>query len=260
MDIIKDYEIENELKKIENMRIGAMTDPRTPICITLDFSGSMESHKNKIKLILKSMAQQLSVVGKRYFTLIIIGIYNSQSNVWFFGDLKDFDSEEFIDQLPSNCSGTTPLINSFQIADEQLQKVSSACKKSEQLCTIPFFFFITDSLTTENPENYTGILRELSNDVQFNRKIIIQCVTSDNEKGLDFGGYHILLDKNNSEKNIENCMKALRLASSTDVDATNGFFNHISRPPKQNRVAYSDYLSNILSSNMLFYFNNLNEK
>ncbi|MBO6046474.1 MAG: VWA domain-containing protein [Erysipelotrichaceae bacterium] len=257
MNELSSVEISEQIYRLENMKVGVMTNPRTPLCIILDLSGSMELYKDQIKSIVRQTVNHLKAVGKRYFTLIIIGIYRDRSRVLYFGELRDFDAEAFIGTLPLMCRGHSPLVSAFRKADTYLGEVMKACEVSKQICTIPFFFIVTDAKCTENTERYTGILKTLSEDMAYNRKIIVECVTSDNEDGVDFGGYKILMDQEDSEKTIINCMKALQLASSTDVDATNGPFDQVSRPPKNNRVAYGEYLSHILATNVLFYFNNL---
>jgi len=254
-----DY-VDRELFKLKKMKVGAMTHPRTPLCIVLDFSGSMNPYRDQIVSILRNLTKELNGVDKRFFTLIIIGIFNGRPRIWYFGDLKELDVEDLIFELPDQCRGTTPLVESFQLADHYLTEVSKACESSTQICTIPFYIIITDAKSTETRENYTGILKTLAEDTANNRKIVVECYTRENEDGLDFGGYKIVMDHEGSEAEIENCMKALRLASSSNVDQTKGVFEQKSRPPKSNRSAYCDYMSTILAGNMLFYFSNLNSR
>ncbi len=259
MKYIEETEIKRIVHEIETMRVGAMTHPRTPICLILDYSGSMNSYKKEADLILDKIAYHMQGVGHRYFTLIIILIYNSECHVAYFGDLTHFDAKAFIASLPKECYGQTPLARSVDMTDEYLNWINEACNKSGQICTIPFYFIVTDALTTESPEEYKRILTRLSSDIMYNRKIIIECVLTRNKDALDFGVYKVSIDSEDRQKVIENCMKALRYASSTEADVKNGVFSTITKPPKSNRKAYSEYLSSILASNMMFFFSQFND-
>lgn len=259
MEYVSESEIKRVIYELETMRVGAMTHPRTPICLILDYSGSMNHYKKEADLILDKIAYHMQGVGHRYFTLIIILIYNSQCHVAYFGDLSRFDAKAFIGSLPKQCYGQTPLAKSVEMTDQYLNWISEACNKSGQICTIPFYFIVTDALTTESPDEYQQILSELSTDIMYNRKIIIECVLTKNKDGFDFGGYKVSIDSENRYQVIENCMKALRYASSTEADAKNGVFSTITKPPKSNRKAYSEYLSSILASNMMFFFSQFND-
>lgn len=259
MEYVKEPEIKQYIHQLETMRVGAMTHPRTPICLILDYSGSMNQYKKEADLILDKIAYHMQGVGHRYFTLMIILIYNSQCQVAYFGDLTNFDAKSFIASLPKQCYGQTPLAKSVEMTDQYLNWIGEACSKSGQICTIPFYFIVTDTQTTESADQYKQIVTKLSSDIMFNRKIIIECVLTKNKDGLDFGGYKVSIDSEDRHQIIENCMKALRYASSTEADVKNGVFSTITKPPKSNRKAYSEYLSSILASNMMFFFSQFNE-
>ena len=257
MIFIDSASVAEEMRKIAEKPVGAFTNPRTPLCITVDMSFSMESRIGEIKYILRIISENLATINKRDFTLIVMGIYNSNYGPLYIGELHGFDCESFIRSLPDHGSGTTPLVACYSESQKYLDMVRDACMQSRQICTIPVFLSVTDFLSTEDPSCYRSILKNLLDDVRNNRKIIVEFVTMDNPNGLDFGGYNVQIDGPYGRRNIENCIKALRLASSTAIDASGGMLGSVRIPRKDNKPEYEKYLSEVMVGNMMMFYSNI---
>ncbi len=254
MHVYNETMIETYLDTIAQSRSGLATPPRTPISILLDFSGSMHLYQKKAEQVVQAITTQMLGINRRVFTLVIILIYNGQSEVVYLGDLHAFDIEQWLTSLPEKCYGKSPLATSIKAADQLLSRVKSACDLSGQICTVPFYFVISDALTTEDPPIYQQIIRKLSDDLVNHAKIIIECVRTDVQNGLDFGGYRLALDGPKTLSQLSRCIRAMRQASSTEAAATKEMSGQVIRPHKQDREAYGRYLSEVLIANMMFFF------
>ena len=162
MHVYNETMIETYLDTIAQSRSGLATPPRTPISILLDFSGSMHLYQRKAEQVVQAITTQMLGINRRVFTLVIILIYNGQSEVVYLGDLHAFDIEQWLTSLPEKCYGKSPLATSIKAADQLLSRVKSACDLSGQICTVPFYFVISDALTTENPPIYQKIMQRSS--------------------------------------------------------------------------------------------------
>ena len=252
--------IDNYLNEIAATPLSAMTPVRTPICITLDLSGSMKNFFESIKFLFTRLTDELMTVGRsaRQYTLIIMVIHNSEPTLRYFGDLKKFNCEEFIKSLPSPY-GTTPLAKSFCMADDILKQLNDTMETNNHWYTVPVFFTITDSAENGDNNDCADAIKRYTKDIQDGKKLFIEFVTGRNPNGLNLGGYKVPLDGHDSKSKIKLFVEALRGATSSDVPMDNT--SVIRKPPKENRKDFNEYYSDIMLFNfkMCFERSNIDE-
>lgn len=244
--------IANELAKLQNMLIGASSNPRTPVCIILDMTGSMRNYRNKCMELLQFMFAALGTINARDLTLLIMGMNDNGFGAMFFGEIETFDCDSFIADFPE-FKGETYLAQCLDEACGYLNKVAKACETSGQICTIPVLLILTDSKTSESVDDYGNITRNALQDIEDNKKLIVEFVTEEHASGLHFGGYIVKIFGHSATENISNCMRALRVVSTVPVfagAAQDG--GNLAPPSKSNREAYQDYLSKIMLVNMAY--------
>ena len=242
--------IEAELTRIASISIGGGSNLRTPIGIILDLSQSMDKHISTLKRLLKYMHTELSVVNERDYTLIIVGIYNSQVKILYFGDLHDnLNIDAFIASIPDHGAGRTPLATAFEKADKVLEQLTNILEAKEHYYTIPLFFSITDSASTE--QNVSTIVDKFKQDIRENRKIVVEFITRTNPDGLSLGGYQVNIDTPNNEAVISGFMKAVRLATASVINR----YGFASQPPtRHDRKAYNASMSNTMLTNFRYHY------
>lgn len=245
-------EIDAEFSRLADLEIKAMTYVRTPIFITIDLSGSMRNYLSMIKEIIKTMDTELRVVPKRDFTLFIIGIYNGIPRILYFGDLKQFNYENFISAFPKSCYGSTPLAQSFSKADELLNRFNEICKRNRHWFTIPVFFSITDSQATDSADDCSSITSKYKKDIADNNKLLVEFVTGTNPNGLNLGGYKVPIDEAKSKSKVTSFMNALRVATSTEAELEEARISKM--PSKRNIEEYNRYMSDIMLANFKFCY------
>jgi len=253
-NFITEEQIQNELNRLRSLDIGVCYDARTPVCITLDYSHSMTDHYSLLKEVLKVLVYGLYSIDRRDVTLIVMAINLNEFGPLFFGELDKPEKtfQKILSKLPDFCDGNTPLAGCFESADRLISTVTEACEVSGQYCTVPVFISVSDTLSTEKPNEYTGILKKILDDVQHDQKLVVELVTSINPDGLNFGGYCVAIDNRNGYENIRKIVQALYTATTAEVGLKKDSFQLIERPPKSDHAAYSAYLSNLMLSTMSF--------
>lgn len=249
---ITENDIEMELNRLANLPIGGASCVRVPVCITIDLSGSMDKHYEMVKNVVKNMCEQLSVVNKREFTLILVIIYRSVPRLVYFGDLHNFDYYKFECDLPDECYGTTPLNKSFEMAKDVMESLETVLAENNHYRTIPVFFSVTDSQATDSTDDCSSITEEFKNDITQNKKILVEFVTSSNSDGLNLGGYKVPIDKKDSEKKVKEFMQCLKNATSTQANMEDAGASRI--PPRRLKDKYNQYMSNIMLVNLKFCY------
>lgn len=246
------------LNEIANIKLSSMTPVRTPICITLDLSGSMTKLFENIKFLFSHMTEELMSVGRstRQYTLIIMIINNGEPQLGYVGDLTSFNCKDFVESLP-NPYGMTPLAKSFSEADDILKKLYDVLETHKHWYTVPVFFTITDSEENGSKDDCTKAIRRYSKDIQDGKKLFIEFVTNKNPNGLKLGGYKVHIDGKDSKSKIILFVDALKTASSTDVKLGDTFTSN--KPHKENREAFNAYYSDIMLFNFKMCFERLKE-
>lgn len=248
------------LNEIANIKLSAMTPVRTPICVTLDLSGSVRRFFESIKFLFTTLTDELMMVGRsaRQYTLIIMLIHNSEPKLGYIGDLKEFDCENFIDSLPEP-HGNTPLAKSFCMVDDYLKQLNDTLENNKHWYTVPVFFTITDSGDNGSADDCADAIKRYTKDIQDGKKLFIEFVTGANPNGLNLGGYKVLMDGKDSKSKIKLFVEALRGATSSDVPMNNT--STIRKPPKENRKEFNEYYSDIMLFNfqMCFERSNIDE-
>lgn len=249
---LSENDINAELNRLASLEMKAFTPIRTPVCITLDLSGSMRHYLAVLKEIIRIMDNELRVVQKREFTIFIMGIYNSVPTVLYFGDLRSFDFTSFVDSLPKSCYGSTPLAASFTKADEVLERFKKICEVNNHWYTIPVFFSVTDSQSTDSSDDCSKVINKFKFDIADNEKLLVEFVTGSNPNGLNLGGYKIPIDESGSKDKIIAFMHALRIATSTEANLEESGTSRM--PVKRDRKAYNRYMSDIMLINFKFCY------
>ena len=250
---ITSTEIKKELDRIESLQMKAITPIRTPICITFDLSGSMAGYVEKEIEILDLMFKELSLVPKRIFTLLVVVIHHSEPKIVYFGDLLSLDFESFKKDFPKRALGRTPLAKSLEAADEILTTVADVCERNNQWYTIPVFFSVTDSAATDSADDCSVITEKFKKDIADGNKLLSEFVTNSNPNGLNFGGYRVKIDEENSSKRIKSFMQALRFATSTQAESNGVFLKGIPHRSTE-RKQYNRYKSDEMLNNFKYSF------
>lgn len=254
MNVLNKKQIDQKLFEIKNKKITALTNPLSILSLCLDFSGSMNGNQSLIKELLENIYNELSVIDKREFFLIIYVIDHSLSKLVYFDWFNNFNINDI--EIPSTFIGRSPILKTLEVSSNLTQKVLDACDVSTQLMTIPIFIYITDSDSTEDLD--ITFLENLNDDIMNNKKIVIQSFA--NSQNVDLGGYSLNLTSPNIKKDIQKMISCLGRASSTSIDKEKGCFYFSKIPHPSNRKAYNKYLSDTLISNMKFYFSSLNNQ
>lgn len=252
--------IGNYLRDIANISLSAMSPVHTPICITLDLSGSMNSYFESIKFLFTDMTKELMSVGRsqRQYTLIIMIINNGVPSLGYIGNLRDFDCAEFVKGLPKPY-GKTPLAKSFNMADNILDRLYNVLETNRHWYTVPVFFSITDTEENGSKDDCTAAVKKYTEDIKENKKLFIEFVTKKNPNGLKLGGYRVFIDGNSSTETIKSFVDALRTATSTNVklDDTSSKSN---KPAKADRDAFNAYYTDTMLFNFKMCFSRVSEE
>ena len=249
---LDDEDVKEELRRLSEIRLSNNTNIRTPLCIQIDLSGSMEKHMSMVKKIIKQMKDELDLVQGRDFTLIIVGIHRGTPILMYFGDLSMFSYSNFMNKFPSECSGLTPLARTYNISDALLCALAETLEKYSHWYTIPVFFSITDAQATDSKDDCLPIIKKFSEQICEGEKLLVEFVTNTNKDGLNMGGYKVRIDDSNAVKNVKIFMSALRGATSTDKKL--GENTTYYRPYKEDREEYNQFVSEIMLLNFKYCY------
>ena len=210
---LTDAEISNEVDRIRHLRASPGMNPRLPLCLIIDLSGSMSSHMEMIKKILREMIEQLQLVQHRDYTLDLIVIHNGSAKTIYYGDVKRIVPESLISLLPEPY-GSTPYADALSIGSAHMDTLYKVMEDAGQWYNpTGVIFCVTDC--ENNMGNGADITARLAREFVEGKRIITEFVTKLNEKGLCPGGYKVFIDQTTSTVQVKDFMKALKLGSST---------------------------------------------
>ena len=238
---LTDAEISAEVDRIRNLRASPGMNPRLPLCLIIDLSGSMSRHTEMIKKILREMIEQLQLVQHRDYTLDLIVIHNGSAKTVYYGDVKNIVPTLLIDMLPEEPFGTTPYADALSIGSTHMDTLYRAMECAGQWYN-PAGVILCVTDCENNMGNGADITARLAKEFVEGKRIITEFVTMLNEKGLCPGGYKVFIDQTTSTSQVNAFMKALRVGSST-VQTGKGDYEE---PDCRKREKWNQYLADRL--------------
>lgn len=237
---LTDAEISVEVDRIRNLRASPGMNPRLPLCLIIDLSGSMSKHAEMIKKILREMIEQLQLVQHRDYTLDLIVIHNGSAKTVYYGDVKNIVPKSLISMLPEPC-GSTPYADALSIGSTHMDTLYRAMECAGQWYN-PAGVILCVTDCENNMGNGADITARLAREFVEGKRIITEFVTKLNEKGLCPGGYKVFIDQTTSTDQVEAFMKALKVGSST-VQTGKGDYEE---PDYRKREKWNQYLADRL--------------
>lgn len=237
---LTDAEISAEVDRIRHLRASPGMNPRLPLCLIIDLSGSMSKHTEMIKKILREMIEQLQLVQHRDYTLDLIVIHNGSAKTIYYGDVKRVVPESLISLLPEPY-GSTPYADALSIGSTHMDTLYRAMEDAGQWYN-PTGVILCVTDCENNMGNGADITARLAREFVEGKRIITEFVTKLNEKGLCPGGYKVFIDQTTSTFQVEAFMKALKFGSST-VQTGKGDYEE---PDCRKREKWNQYLADRL--------------
>lgn len=237
---LTDAEISAEVDRIRNLRASPGMNPRLPLCLIIDLSGSMSKHTEMIKKILREMIEQLQLVQHRDYTLDLIVIHNGSAKTVYYGDVKNIVPKSLISMLPEPY-GSTPYADALSIGSTHMDTLYRAMEGAGQWYN-PAGVILCVTDCENNMGNGADITARLAREFVEGKRIITEFVTKLNEKGLCPGGYKVFIDQTTSTFQVEAFMKALKFGSST-VQTGKGDYEE---PDCRKREKWNRYLADRL--------------